>query len=38
MLADDNPAWKLGPVEQARAACEGGASAIQLRAKVATVR
>lgn len=38
MLADDNPNWKLRPVEQARAACEGGASAIQLRAKFATDR
>jgi len=38
MLADDNPVWKLCPVEQARAACEGGASAIQLRAKLATDR
>jgi thiamine-phosphate pyrophosphorylase len=38
VLADDNPAWKLSPVEQARAACQGGASAIQLRAKFATDR
>ena len=38
MLADDNPAWKLRPVEQARAACEGGASAIQLRTQFATDR
>jgi len=38
MLADDNPAWKLGPVEQARAACEGGASTIQLRTKFSTDR
>jgi len=33
VLADDDPRWKLGPVAQARAACEGGARAIQLRAK-----
>lgn len=38
MLADDNPAWKLRPVEQARAACEGGVSTIQLRTKFATDR
>lgn len=38
MLADDNPAWKLSPVEQARAACAGGASVVQLRAKFATDR
>jgi len=38
MLADDNPIWKRGPVEQARAACEGGARCIQLRAKFATDR
>lgn len=37
-LADDDPAWKLDPVEQARAACEGGAAAVQLRAKRATDR
>jgi thiamine-phosphate pyrophosphorylase len=33
VLADDSPCWKLDPVEQARAACEGGASVVQLRAK-----
>jgi len=33
VLADDAPAWKVDPVEQARAACEGGASVVQLRAK-----
>ena len=36
VLADDGPRWKLDPVEQARAACEGGASCVQLRAKHAT--
>ncbi len=36
MLADDSPTWKWDPVEQAQAACEGGASAVQLRAKHAT--
>ena len=33
VLADDAPNWKIDPVEQARAACEGGASVVQLRAK-----
>jgi thiamine-phosphate pyrophosphorylase len=33
VLADDDPRWKWDPVEQARAACEGGASLVQLRAK-----
>jgi len=36
VLADDAPNWKIDPVEQARAACEGGASVVQLRAKRAT--
>jgi thiamine-phosphate pyrophosphorylase len=36
VLADDDPRWKNGPVEQARAACEGGARVVQLRAKRAT--
>jgi len=36
VLADDAPDWKRDPVEQARAACEGGASIVQLRAKRAT--
>jgi len=36
VLADDAPSWKLDPVEQARSACEGGASIVQLRAKHAT--
>ena len=35
-LADDAPNWKLVPIDQARAACEGGASVVQLRAKCAT--
>ena len=35
-LADDAPNWKLDPIDQARAACEGGASVVQLRAKCAT--
>ena len=38
VLADDSPCWKLDPVEQARAACEGGASVVQLRAKRSTDR
>jgi len=38
VLADDSPCWKLDPVEQARAACEGGASVVQLRAKRAADR
>jgi len=33
VLADDDPRWKWDPVEQARAACEGGAAVVQLRAK-----
>jgi thiamine-phosphate pyrophosphorylase len=33
MLADDSPSWKWDPVEQAQAACEGGAAAVQLRVK-----
>lgn len=37
-LADDAPHWKLDPVEQARAACAGGAAVVQLRAKRATDR
>jgi len=36
VLADDAPEWKFDPVEQARAACEGGARVVQLRAKHAT--
>jgi thiamine-phosphate pyrophosphorylase len=38
VLADDDPRWKLDPVEQARAAIAGGAAVIQLRAKHATDR
>ena len=38
VLADDAPHWKHDPVEQARAACRGGASVVQLRAKRATDR
>jgi thiamine-phosphate pyrophosphorylase len=38
MLADDDRRWQLNPIEQARAAGAGGASAIQLRAKHATDR
>ena len=38
MLADDDRRWKRDPVEQARAAGAGGATAIQLRAKHATDR
>jgi len=38
VLADDDPRWPHDPVEQARAACAGGAAAIQLRAKHATDR
>jgi thiamine-phosphate pyrophosphorylase len=36
VLADDDPRWKHDPVEQAAAACAGGAAAVQLRAKHAT--
>jgi thiamine-phosphate pyrophosphorylase len=36
VLADDAPNWKIDPIDQARAACEGGASVVQLRAKRAT--
>jgi thiamine-phosphate pyrophosphorylase len=36
VLADDDPSWKLGPVDQAIAACDGGASVVQLRTKYAT--
>jgi thiamine-phosphate pyrophosphorylase len=37
-LADDDPRWPRDPVEQARAACEGGAHVVQLRTKHATDR
>ena len=38
VLADDDPRWKRDPVEQARAACAGGAAVVQLRAKRAIDR
>ena len=38
VLADDDPRWKWDPVEQARAACAGGAAVVQLRAKRAPDR
>ena len=38
VLADDDPRWPHDPVEQARAACAGGAAVVQLRAKRATDR
>jgi len=33
VLADDDPRWRWDPVEQARAACAGGARMVQLRVK-----
>ncbi|MEE3326834.1 MAG: thiamine phosphate synthase [Myxococcota bacterium] len=33
VLVDDDPRWTWDPLEQTRAACEGGASVVQLRAK-----
>ena len=38
VLADDDPRWKFDPVEQATAACRGGADVVQLRVKSATDR
>lgn len=38
VLADDDPRWPRDPVEQARAACIGGAHVVQLRAKHAADR
>jgi len=38
VLCDDDPRWKRDPVEQALAACAGGAAVVQLRAKHATDR
>jgi len=38
VLADDDPRWPHDPVEQARAACAGGAAVVQLRAKLAPDR
>jgi thiamine-phosphate pyrophosphorylase len=36
VLADDDPRWRWDPLEQAQAACSGGASVVQLRAKRST--
>jgi thiamine-phosphate pyrophosphorylase len=36
VLVDDDPRWRRDPVEQARAACEGGAPVVQLRTKHAS--
>lgn len=33
VIVDDDPRWPRGPVEQARAACAGGAALVQLRSK-----
>ena len=38
VLADDDPRWPVGPVAQAKAACQGGAAVVQLRTKHATDR
>jgi thiamine-phosphate diphosphorylase len=38
VLADDDPRWPHDPVDQALAACAGGAAVVQLRAKLATDR
>jgi thiamine-phosphate pyrophosphorylase len=38
VLADDDPRWPSDPVEQAQAACAGGAAVVQLRAKRAPDR
>jgi thiamine-phosphate pyrophosphorylase len=38
VLADDDPRWRWSPVEQAQAACDGGAAVVQLRAKFAPDR
>ena len=38
VLADDDPHWPVGPVEQSKRACAGGASVVQLRVKHATDR
>jgi thiamine-phosphate pyrophosphorylase len=38
VLADDDPRWPHDPVEQAQAACAGGAAVVQLRAKLAPDR
>ncbi|MDG2334604.1 MAG: thiamine phosphate synthase [Myxococcota bacterium] len=38
VLADDDPRWSADPVQQAAAACQGGAQVVQLRSKFATDR
>jgi thiamine-phosphate pyrophosphorylase len=38
VLADDDPRWRWSPLEQAQAACDNGARAVQLRAKRASDR
>lgn len=38
VLADDDPRWSGDPIAQARAACAGGASVVQLRVKFAPDR
>jgi thiamine-phosphate diphosphorylase len=38
VLADDDPRWPTGPLEQAEAACAGGAAVVQLRCKRGTDR
>lgn len=38
VLADDDPRWPADPVQQAAAACQGGAQVVQLRSKFATDR
>ncbi len=38
VLCDDDPRWPIDVIEQARGACEGGASVVQLRTKHATDR
>jgi thiamine-phosphate diphosphorylase len=38
VIADDDPRWPRDPVDQALAACAGGAAVVQLRAKRATDR
>lgn len=38
VIADDDPRWPWSPTEQARAACAGGASVVQLRMKHGTDR
>ena len=38
VIADDDPRWPRDPVEQAQAACAGGAAVVQLRAKLAPDR